>query len=72
MMQFELMDSNAYKCDMTFMADKKGDIGGELAVGRKMRGQIAYKVQKDEKNLELFFKPGVFENGQAIYKITLE
>ena len=44
LLQFELQGSDDFKYDLSIFADTKGDLGGNLAAGSKVRGEIAFDV----------------------------
>ena len=44
LLQFELQGSDDFKYDLSIFADTKGDLGGSLASGSKVRGEIAFDV----------------------------
>jgi len=66
---FKLSDGEGYSYDQAFGADTKGSLDGELAPGRKMRGELAYEIPKDASGLELIFDADVWGSGQAIVKL---
>ena len=53
-MMFSLIDGNGYKINQSIAADTNGTIDGELAVGGKIRGEIAYEVPINSEHLELW------------------
>jgi len=72
MMCFTLYDEEDYACDMQIFAETKGSLDGEIAPGRKIKGEIAFDVSADQKKWELVFKPDLVITGQAIYEIPVE
>jgi hypothetical protein len=44
LLQFELQGSDDFKYDLSIFADTKGDLGGSLASGSKVRGEVAFDV----------------------------
>lgn len=72
MLMFEAMDEEAIKLDQTVgVEDQKGQLDGELAPGRKLRGEIAYKLKDAHgKTMELIFQEA-FKSGQAIWKVPV-
>lgn len=69
LLMFTLSDSEGYSYDQAFGADTKGSLDGELAPGRKMRGEIAYEVPESASGFELIFDADVWGSGQAIIKL---
>lgn len=67
---FSLQDSEGYNYDMTILpVDLKGSLDGEIAPGRKMRGEVAFEIPKDAKGLELVIDANPFGFGQAIVEL---
>ena len=69
LLMFKLVDADGYNYDITIGPETKGSLDGELAPGRKMRGELAFEVPAQVNSLELIFEPNVFGSGQAIYKV---
>jgi len=44
LMQMSLFDADSYSYNPTFFTDTKGSVDGEVAPGRKMRGEIVFDV----------------------------
>lgn len=64
---FTLQDSEGYNYNITPVpVDLKGSLDGELAPGRKMRGEVSFEIPKDAKGLQLVIDANVFGLGQAI------
>lgn len=70
LLMFDLYDSDNYSCDIAINTDEKGSINGELGPGRKMAGEITFKVPNDKSSFELIFEPEPFAKGQAVFEIT--
>lgn len=68
--QFSLVDSDGRSQDQSLLASTNGNLDGEIGVGRKMTGEIAYEVKQAVTGLELQFKPSLYQTGQAIFKIN--
>lgn len=67
---FTLQDSEGYTYNiMPVPVDLKGSLDGELAPGRKMRGEVSFEIPKDAKGLELIIDADVFGFGQAIVQL---
>ena len=49
---------------------RKGDLSVELGPGRKIRGEVAYSVDKGQHEWELIIQPIEFGIGQAIFKVS--
>jgi hypothetical protein len=69
LLMFSLVDAEGYNYNITIGPETKGSLDGELAPGRKMRGELAFEVPAQANSLELIFEPNVFGSGQAIYKV---
>jgi len=69
LLMFKMVDGDGYNYNITIGPETKGSLDGELASGRKMRGELAFEVPVQASSLELIFEPNVFGTGQAIYKI---
>ncbi len=69
MMQFTLMDGDGYELDQSIMSDTKGSLDGQIAPGRKIRGEIAWEVPINTTGLELIFIDDVFNGTQVIVKL---
>lgn len=64
---FTLQDSEGYNYNVALLpVDLKGSLDGEIAPGRKMRGEVAFEIPKEAKGLELVIDANVFGLGQAI------
>lgn len=70
MLQMSLYDADAYSYNQMFLMDLKGSVDGEVAPGRKMRGELAFDVPASEYYEFVFEKP--FTTGQAIWKFEVE
>lgn len=70
MIMFALYDADSYSKEIAFADNLKGSLDGELGAGRKMAGEIAFTVDKDESAWEFVFEPQVFGFGQAIFDIA--
>ncbi len=70
LLMFKLYDEDSYSRDMELFADTKGSLDGEVGVGRKMRGEIAFSVEEGQSYWEFIFKPELFGFGQAIFAIN--
>ena len=53
LLMFTLIDEEGYTYDITFGPDTKGQLDGEIAPGRKLRGELAFEIPADAKGLEL-------------------
>lgn len=72
LVMFKLADSNGYNYAPTIAEGTKGQLDGEIGVGRMMRGEIAFEVPSEAQGLELIFEPNLFGFGQAIFKLNSE
>jgi len=69
LLMFKLVDSDGYKYSIGLVPDLKGQLDGELASGRKVRGEVGFEIPKNAKGLELIIEPNVLGFGQAIIKL---
>lgn len=69
MMQMSIADGEGYQYDITIGPETKGSVDGEVGVGRKIRGEVAFEIPKDSKNLEFVYDYEVFGTGQVIVKL---
>ncbi|MFZ5815366.1 MAG: DUF4352 domain-containing protein [Bacillota bacterium] len=69
LLMFKLQDGDGYQHNITIYPDAKGSLDGEVAPGRKMRGELAFEVPEHAKGLELLFEPNLMGFGQAIIKL---
>jgi hypothetical protein len=67
LLQIELMDADSYTYTPTIYIDAKGSVDGEVAPGRKMRGEVAFDVPDSDYYEFIFSDP--FTTGQAIWRI---
>lgn len=72
MMMSKLNDEEGYSQDHNWFVDTKGQLDGELSPGQKMRGEIAFEVEKNQTSWEFIFKPDLINPGQIIYSILKE
>jgi hypothetical protein len=64
-------DSNSYAYPMCLAAPGlRGSIDGELAPGRKVRGEVAFEVPLTSRGFEFMFTPSPLRPGQAIIPLT--
>lgn len=68
-MMFDLIDSEGYSYNITIGPETKGQLDGEIAAGRKLRGELAYEIPKNATGLELEIDPSVWGTGKIIYKL---
>ncbi len=66
LMQFAVQDSEGYTYDITLYPEAKGKVDGEIGVGRKLRGELAFEIPSDASGLELIFTPNLFMTGQQV------
>lgn len=69
LLMFDLVDEDGRSMNTAIGPETKGRLDGEIGVGRKMTGELAWEVPVDAKGLELIFAPGVFQKGQAIFSL---
>ncbi|MFD2371504.1 DUF4352 domain-containing protein [Brevibacillus sp. GCM10020057] len=66
MLQMKLQDENGYAENITIAPNTKGSVDGEVAPGRKVRGEVAFDIAKSKTYEFIFDNP--FTSGQAIWK----
>lgn len=66
LLQMSLQDSEAYQYNVSLFTEVKGSLDGELGIGRKVRGEVAFDVP--ESNYYEFIFEDPFLGGQAIWK----
>lgn len=69
LLMFKLIDSDSYSYDVTVVPDLKGSLDGEIAPGRKLRGDIAFEIPKETNGLELEIDPSIYGTGKVIVKL---
>ena len=70
LLMFKLFDSDGYNYDVIFYPETKGDVGGELSAGRKLRGELAFEIPINSEGLELEIDPFIFGSGQIIVNLN--
>lgn len=70
LLSMSLYDADSFKSDIAIFTDSKGSLDGEIAAGRKLRGEVAFDVH-DSAYYE-FVYGDVFTSGQAIWKFEVE
>lgn len=68
--KFTLVDRNFYSYDFVLHEEQKGVLGGRIASGRTVRGEIAFYVPIDDE-YELIFTDHL-RTGQAIWTVKIE
>jgi hypothetical protein len=69
-LDFTLQDSSGYTFEKTYTVSKEPSLSsGDLQPGRKVRGWITFEIPKTSSNLELIYKPDIFDSGQVIVKL---
>lgn len=69
LLMFSLIDSEAYNHNITIGPNLNGSVDGEIAPGRKLRGEVAFEIPKESKGLELEIDPSVWGTGLIIVKL---
>ncbi|HSW09334.1 MAG TPA: DUF4352 domain-containing protein [Bacillota bacterium] len=69
LMMFGLVDKDGRSMSHALTGDIRGQLDGELGVGRRMTGEIAWEVPVGSRGLELLFKPDLLRAGQAIFRL---
>jgi len=64
---FDLRDVEGNRYEQAlFVTTGKASLNGEVAPGKKLRGEIVFKVPKEVKGLEFIIKPDFLKQGHAI------
>lgn len=71
LLMFTLIDGESYSYDIAIVPDLKGSVDGEIASEGKLRGEIAFEIPEDAKDLELEIDPILFGDGKVIVKLGL-
>jgi hypothetical protein len=66
---FKLVNSEGRSQEETFNVPPEGTLGGTLAAGRTMRGEVIYDVNESDTSWELIIAPELFETDQAFFTI---
>lgn len=69
LIMFKLFDSEGYNYSVTIGPETKGSVNGEVAAGRKLRGELVYEIPKESKGLELEIDPSLWGTGKVIVKL---
>lgn len=69
LMMFKLFDADGYNYSVTFGPETKGSVDGEVAAGRKIRGELVFEIPEEATGLELQIDPTVFGSGQIIVNL---
>ncbi|HHY83869.1 MAG TPA: DUF4352 domain-containing protein [Clostridiales bacterium] len=65
-MMFDLRDSEGNRYEQYYISDSKASPEGELAPGKKLRGDVLFEMAEEAKGLEFIIKTGYFKQGHAI------
>jgi len=60
MLMFTLMDDESNSYDVAIVPDLKGSVDGEIAPGSSLRGEVAFEIPQDAKDLKLEIDPILF------------
>lgn len=71
LLMFKLYGEDSYEKEESIFVETKGNLNGELAPGRTMRGQLAYEVGAEETKWELIFETDLLKKGQAIFDVEM-
>lgn len=63
-------DEDGVKYTIALVDDTKGSLDGEIAPGRKLRGEVGFDVEKG-KEYEIVFDPDIVGFGQVIWSVGL-
>jgi hypothetical protein len=69
MLMFKLIDSDGYNYSVTFGPETQGQVDGEIAAGRKLRGELVFEIPEDAEGLELEIDPTIFGSGKIIVEL---
>ncbi|QGQ97039.1 DUF4352 domain-containing protein [Paenibacillus psychroresistens] len=70
LMSMALNDAESFKLDVALFTDVKGSLDGELAAGRKVRGEVAFDAPESAYYEFIYSEP--FSKGQAIWKFGMK
>ncbi len=70
LMQWSAVDQDGVKYNIALVTDLKGSLDGEIGPGRKIRGEIAFEVERG-KEYEIIFEPETFGSGQVIWNVGI-
>ncbi|RKQ84621.1 DUF4352 domain-containing protein [Brockia lithotrophica] len=70
LMMFDLRDAEGNRYKQTIVTTDKASLNGEVAPGKKLRGEIVFEVPKEAKGLEFIIKPDLLKQGQAIVHLN--
>lgn len=71
LLMFKLYGEDSYEKEESIFVETKGNLNGELAPGRTMRGQLAYEVGTEETKWDLIFETDLLKKGQAIFDVEM-
>ncbi|AFS79203.1 membrane protein [Gottschalkia acidurici 9a] len=71
-MMFKLVDLEGTSHNIAIVEDAKGQVDGSLGAGRKVKGELVYKVPEDQNEFELEINPSLTGKGIGVVKITLQ
>lgn len=68
-MMFKLFDSESYSHDVSIVTDLKGSLDAQVSPGNKIRGEIAFEIDKNSSGLKLQIKPSLWGSGDITVKL---
>lgn len=71
LLSFELVDTEGVKMDVGLVEGAKADPSGEIAPGRKLRGEVAFDLKNAAGNQFDLIYSEPFSEGQAIWQIEV-
>lgn len=69
LMMFKLFDADGYNYSVTIGPETKGSVDGEVAAGRKIRGELVFEIPVESSGLELEIEPSLFSMGKIIVEL---
>jgi len=70
LLQWSAVDQDGVKYSIALVTNLKGSLDGEIGPGRKIRGEIAFEVERGKK-YEIIFQPEAFASGQVIWQVGM-
>lgn len=68
----KIEDEDSYTYTPTIYTKANGSLDGELAPGRKMRGEVAFQVPEKAKKMKLIYDAALFGTGQIIFNFEVK
>ncbi|WP_314585289.1 DUF4352 domain-containing protein [Paenibacillus terrigena] len=68
LIQTAMSDGDGYSYSIALSDDEKASLNGNVAAGKKLRGEVTFELPKEAKELEFTFK-GALEKGSITWKL---